>query len=77
METYNEILKTIDNLPLTVKPIGSKSYDVKHSDGLTREHHEDIYPDPVPSIRKKIWEGNFTFNDKQQLNEFLVSKLIK
>ena len=78
MKTYNEIKTEIRKLPSTVKPISNISHDLKHSDGLTQTHREDVYDEPIPAISKAIWSnGSLSLKEKQELNEYLVSKLSK
>jgi hypothetical protein len=75
MKTYNEIKSAILNITSTVQPIETKMYDMIHSDGLTQTHQEHIYGEPITSIRKAIWSGDFTMKEKLELNEALVSKM--
>lgn len=75
MKTYNEIKSAILSITSTIKPIETKTYDMVHSDGLTQTHQEHIYSEPIPSIRKAIWGGDFTMKEKLELNEALVSKM--
>jgi len=75
MKTYNEIKSAILNITSTIQPIEIKMYDMVHSDGLTQTHQEHIYGEPISSIRKSIWNGDFTMKEKLELNEALVSKM--
>ena len=75
MKTYNEINSKILNITSTVQPVEIRNYNMIHSDGLTQTHQEHIYGEPVSSIRKAIWSGDFTMKEKAELNEALASKM--
>ncbi len=75
MKTYYEIKSAILNITSTVQPNETKIYNMVHSDGLTQTHQEHIYGEPISSIRKEIWSGDFTMKEKLELNEALVSKM--
>jgi len=75
MKTYSEIKSAILNIVSIIEPIETKMYDMIHSDGLTQTHQEYIFGEPVSSIRKAIWSGDFTMREKLELNEALVSKM--
>ena len=75
MKTYNEIKSAILNITSTVQPVEIRNHNMIHSDGLTQTHQEHIYGEPVSSIRKAIWSGDFTMKEKLELNEALASKM--
>ena len=75
MKTYNEIKSAILNITSIVQTIETKTHNLVHSDGLTQTHQEYIYGEPILSIRKAIWSGDFTLKEKLELNEALASKM--
>jgi hypothetical protein len=48
-----------------------------HSDGLTQNHQEHRYSEPVSSITNDILNNDLTINETLQLNEALTSKIEK
>lgn len=65
-------------LKITIQqPIATKRHDMVHSDGLKQTHLENIYGEPISSLRKAIWSSDFTIKEKLEFNEALVSKKLR